>query len=171
MPTTRQEPKFGPLIFITYGLVAITTALAIGGYYYMSSHMEGAGVSQDQAGRERLVQVGAVWVAQYPGAHLEAPNVKTEDIPDGELTEGEMAFRTADDPRTVLEYYGDKLGSGGYQVSDAAENAAGGSVQAVKMGGRTRVQVVVDAEDQPDGSVVTVGTLRTFSKGEPEVGP
>ena len=110
MPTPRKDPKIGSLVMVTYGLVAITTALAIGGYYYLSSHMQDAGVSQDQAGQDRLVQVGAVWVAQYPGARLAPANVTRQEIPDGELTEGEMAFRTADDPEKVLTYYRDKLG-------------------------------------------------------------
>ncbi len=171
MPTPRKDPKFGSLIMVTYGLVTIMTAVAIGGYYYMSSHMQNPGVSLDQTGHDRLVQVGAVWVAQYPGALLAKGNIRTEEIPDGELTEGEMAFRTSDHPDKVLAYYRDKLGAVGYQVSEAAENEKGGSVQAVRMGGRTRVQVVVDSEDQPDGSVATIGTLRTFSKGEIEISP
>lgn len=172
MAFDRKDPKIGFLVAITYGLVMLTTLIAVGGYYYMSSQMGlETGISADQVGADRTVPVGAVWVPVYPKAALSGGTSSTTVATDGDITEGEAAFRSADPPRQVLEFYRDKLSVAGYLVSDAAENATGGSMQAMRLGGRMRVQIVLDAEPGEGGTVASTGVIRTFSRGEVPPGP
>lgn len=138
------------LIGVTYGLVIAMTLLAAGAYYYMRQSTEAS--RAQQAGR--AVPVGEVWVTMYPNASLEPPTTQTR----GDTIEGTMSFRTTDSIDRVLSFYQQQLGHSGFQVGQPASTDAGGSVQAMRQGGRMRVLVVVEAAK--DG---TQGLIRTFA--------
>ena len=62
----REGPKslnLWALVGITYGLVILTTGVAIGGYYYYKS--KETRTDQSEPDPTRRIMVGAVWVPVY----------------------------------------------------------------------------------------------------------
>jgi hypothetical protein len=156
MPSaSHQSPRIGLLALLTYGLVILTVIVAVAGYrFYLSRVPQPAPELADT----RTVQVGAVWVPPYPGASLQAPTTQLR----GDLTDGSMNFKTSDPAAQVVSFFESTLRRTGYQTSVAANNVAGGTVQAIRLGGRTRI--VVTVESTREGSAGTVRTLHREEK-------
>lgn len=165
MPVSRKDPKFGYLVAATYGLVIFTTVIAIGAYYYLSSRQDQTGSSLDETGAGRTLPVGDVWVNVYPGARMRPADTRLSGEDGKQIVEGVMEFTSADPPGQVLEFYRTQLARVGYLVSDGgdanAEESRGGSMQAVRLGGRIRVLV---SAVPGEGGEVTAGLIRTFAE-------
>lgn len=153
---SHREFRFGLLALVTYGLVFLFTGLAIGTYYYLDARREGGG--QSDVADTRTVQVGAIWVPAYPGAALRPPEVATRE----DLVDGKMDFTTSDPAAQVISYFQSILAQTGYQVmaspsGESPNNLGGGTVQAIRQGGRLRIVVTVEAARA--GSDVSIRTL------------
>ena len=148
--------RYGPrslnvwgLVGVTYGLVILTTAVAIGGYYYYRSKQ--APTDKSDPDPTRRIMVGAVWVPVYIGASYFAPT----SVEHGAITNGGVKFKTADPAGTVLSFYETSLKQTGYFTTTSG--TAGGTVQGVRRGGKMSVLVSVSSSSNE-----TQGEIRTL---------
>lgn len=151
MKSSQREPEFGKLALVTYAMVGLFLALAVGSYYYFISERRES--EQASMADTRTVQIGAIWVPAYPGAALRPPEVAKR----GDTIDGSMNFTTSDPAAQVVSFFENSLKRTGYQTTLAGNNVGGGTVQAVRQGGRMRVVVTVEAAR--DGADVAIRTL------------
>jgi hypothetical protein len=152
--TPHKSLNVWGLIGITYGLVIATSVLAVASYFYFRSEVK---PGDDADGKQlRRMMVGAVWVPIYAGATYVEPAI----VEQKEITTGSVKFRTNDPAGAVLGFYQGSLKEGGYVTF--TEGTAGGSVQAVRNGGKTNVTVSVTAGPQD-----TTGEIRTLHRADP----
>jgi hypothetical protein len=142
------------LIGITYGLVIATSVLAVASYFYFRSEIK-PGDDADPNPMRRMM-VGAVWVPVYTGATYVEPTI----VEQKEITTGSVKFRTKDPAGAVLGFYQGSLKEGGFVT--VTEGNAGGSVQAVRNGGKINVTVSVTT-----GPENTTGEIRTLHHADP----
>ncbi len=150
-PRSNEEPRFGTLAMVTYGLVFLTLALSIAAYFFMSRQA----TSQNAVKLEntRTVQVGAVWIPAYPGA---AFRDKASQV-NGNTTEGSLDFRSADPAAQVVAFFGDTFQRMGYTTTVATNNVGGGTVQAFRHGGRMHAFVTVESSREgAQGHITTL---------------
>ena len=144
------------LVGVTYGLVILTVAGSIGGYYYLRSKTPAA--SQTEPDDRRRIMVGAVWVPVYQGATYFAPT----SVEQGSITNGGVKFRTSDPAGAVLSFYDASLKQTGYFTT--VSGTMGGTVRGVRSGGRMSVLVSVNSNSKE-----TEGEVRTLFN-DPEKG-
>lgn len=153
MPQPRT-PNIWGLVAITYGLVIGTSVLAVASYFYFRS---GVKPGDDADGNPmRRMMVGAVWVPIYTGATFVEPAM----VEQKEITTGSVKFLTKDPAGAVLGFYQSSLKEGGFVT--VTQGNAGGSVQAVRNGGKINVTVSVTA-----GPENTTGEIRTLRHADP----
>jgi len=148
----REGPKslnLWALVGITYGLVILTTGVAIGGYYYYKS--KETRTDQSEPDPTRRIMVGAVWVPVYTGASYFGPT----SVEQGTITNGGVKFKTTDPAGAVLSFYETSLKQTGYFTT--VSGTAGGTVQGVRRGGKMSVLVSVSSS-----STETQGEIRTL---------
>jgi cytochrome c-type biogenesis protein CcmE len=142
------------LVGITYGLVLATSVLAVASYFYFRSEVK---PGDDADGNQmRRMMVGAVWVPIYSGATYVEPAM----VQQKEITTGSVKFRSKDPAGAVLGFYQGSLKEGGFVTF--TEGNAGGTVQAVRNGGKTNVTVSVTT-----GPENTTGEIRTLHRADP----
>jgi hypothetical protein len=149
----HREPRFGMLALVTYGLVILFTAVAAAGYFYYRSQVRPG--DQAEADPTRRILVGAVWVPVYEAATYFEPGSTEEKA----ITQGAIRFRTQDPAGSVLAFYEAKLRQGGFLTHTTGD--AGGTVQAIRDGGRTSVTVSVTSSSKD-----TSGEIRTLHRAE-----
>jgi hypothetical protein len=149
-----QAPNMWGLVAITYGLVIVTTLLAVTSYFYFRSEVR-PGDAAD-ANPMRRMMVGAVWVPIYSGATYVEPAI----VQQKEITTGSVKFHSKDPAGAVLGFYQESLKEGGFVTF--TEGNAGGTVQAVRNGGKTNVTVSVTT-----GPEKTTGEIRTLLHADP----
>jgi len=152
--TKPRQPNMLGLVTITYGLVIGITLLAVASYFYFRSEVR---PGDDADGNPmRRMMVGAVWVPIYTGATYVQPGTVREK----EITTGVVKFRTKDPAGSVLAFYQDSLKEGGFVTLTTGN--AGGTVQALRRGGKTNVtvSVVTSAEN-------TTGEIHTIQHADP----
>lgn len=137
------------LVGITYGLVILTTGVAIGGYYYYKA--KETPTDQAEPNPTRRIRVGAVWVPVYTGASYFGPT----SVEQGAITNGGVKFKTTDPAGVVLSFYETALEQTGYFTT--VSGTAGGTVQGVRRGGKMSVLVSVSSS-----STETQGEIRTL---------
>jgi len=137
------------LVGITYGLVMITMAVAIGGYYYYKSKQ--APADQSEPDQTRRIMVGAVWVPVY----LDASYFTPTSVEQGSITNGGVKFKTSHPAGEVLSFYETSLKQTGYFTTTTG--TAGGTVQGVRRGGKMSVLVSVSSS-----STETQGEIHTL---------
>ena len=136
----RNKFSLWGIVGLTYGLVIITTIIAIATYYWMKSSQ--TGVDQNDANTTRRIIIGAVWVPLYPGAAYTEASSQTEGSEQrGVVTQGTIHFTSKDGAGAVMSFYQDGLKQTGFFTTTTGN--AGGTVQAIKSGGRTSVLVTV----------------------------
>lgn len=145
----RNSLNVWGLVGITYGLVAITILVAVGGYYYYRSKQ--APGDQSEPDQTRRIMVGAVWVPVYIGASYFAP----ASVEQGAITNGSVQFKTNDPGGAVLAFYETSLKQTGYFTT--VSGTAGGTVQGVRRGGKMSVLVSVSSSSNE-----TQGEIRTL---------
>lgn len=154
MPNSKKPLNVWGLVAITYGLVLATSVLAVASYFYFRS---GVKPGDDADGNQtRRMMVGAVWVPIYVGATYVEPGI----VEQKEITTGAVKFRSKDPAGAVLGFYQESLKEGGFVTF--TEGNAGGTVQAVRNGGRTNVTVTVTT-----GADNTTGEIRTLHRADP----
>lgn len=142
------------LIGITYGLVIATSVVAVASYFYFRSEIK-TGDDAD-ANPMRRMMVGAVWVPIYSGATYVEPTMLQQK----EITTGTVKFRTKEPAGAVLAFYQETLKEGGFVTLTTGN--AGGTVQAVRRGGKTNVSVSVTTSSEN-----TTGEIRTLHHADP----
>lgn len=152
--SSRPQPKFGFLILVTYGLVMLITVLAGVAYFQSRSGIQ----SGDQADPNpmRRMMVGAVWVPIYTEATYYEPNM----VEQKEITTGSVKFRTKEPAGSVLAFYEASLRESGFLPLTTGN--AGGTVQAVRRGGRISVTVSVTTSSKN-----TTGEIHTLNHRDP----
>ena len=152
--TSRPGPKFGILVLLTYGLVFFFTVLAAAAYFYSRSEIQ----SGDQADPNpmRRMMVGAVWVPIYTQATYYEPAM----VEQKEITTGTVKFRTKEPAGSVLAFYEAALTESGFFPLRTGN--AGGTIQAVRRGGRISVTVSVTTSSQN-----TTGEIHTLNHRDP----
>jgi len=145
----NKNPRFGILAVVTYGLVILFTVLAAAGYYYYRSQLRPG--DQAAADPTRRIMVGAVWVPVYEQATYFEPGSNQQQA----ITQGGIKFRTQDPAGAVLAFYEARLKQGGFLTHMTGD--AGGTVQAVRNGGRTSVTVsVASSSENTTGEIHTL---------------
>ena len=153
MPKPRSPNMWG-LVAITYGLVIVTALLAVASYFYFRSEIK---PGDDADGNPmRRMMVGAVWVPIYAGATYVEPAM----VEQKEIATGSVKFRSKDPAGAVLGFYQESLKEGGFVTF--TEGNAGGTVQAVRNGGKIHVTVTVTT-----GSENTTGEIHTLRHADP----
>lgn len=149
----NKDPRLGILAAVTYGLVILTTLLAAAGYFYYRSQIRPG----DQADPDptRRILVGAVWVPVYDAATYFEPGSSEQNA----ITQGAIKFRTNDPAGSVLAFYDARLKQSGFLTHTTGD--AGGTVQAVRNGGRTSVTVSVTSSSEN-----TTGEIHTLHHEE-----
>ena len=145
----RNSLNVWGLVGITYGLVAITILVAVGGYYYYRSNQ--SPTDQSEPDQTRRIMVGAVWVPVYIGASYFAPT----SVEQGAITNGGVKFKASDPAGAVLAFYETSLKQTGYFTT--VSGTAGGTVQGVRRGGK--MSVLVSVSSSSNG---TQGEIRTL---------
>ena len=145
----RNSLNVWGLVGVTYGLVAITVVVAIGGYYYFKSQQ--TPTDQSEPDQTRRIMVGAVWVPVYTEASYFSPT----SVEQGAITNGGVKFKTTDPAGAVLAFYENSLKQTGYFTT--ITGTAGGTVQGVRRGGKMSVLVSVSSS-----SAETQGEIRTL---------
>lgn len=154
MSSSRKSLNVWGLVGLTYGLVLATSVLAVASYFYFRSEVK---PGDDADGNQmRRMMVGAVWVPIYTGATYVEPAM----VQQNEITTGSVKFRTKDPAGAVLGFYQGSLKEGGFVT--LTEGNAGGTVQAVRRGGKTNVTVTVTT-----GPENTTGEIRTLQHADP----
>lgn len=150
MSGNRQGPKFGILILLTYGLVMLITVLAGVAYFQSRSGIQ----SGDQADPNpmRRMMVGAVWVPIYTEATYYEPNM----VEQKDITTGTVKFRTKEPAGSVLAFYEASLRESGFFPLTTGN--VGGTIQAVRNGGRMSVTVSATTSSQN-----TTGEIHTLN--------
>jgi hypothetical protein len=133
----RNSLNVWGLVGLTYGLVIITMAVAVGSYFYYKSNE--ASTDQSEPDPTRRILVGGVWVPVYLSASYFAPT----SIEQGAITNGGIKFKTSDPAGEVLAFYEKSLKQTGYFTT--ITGTAGGSVQGVRSGGKMSVLVSVSS--------------------------
>jgi hypothetical protein len=139
---------------VTYGLVALTTLLAVAAYFYFRAGVRAG--EQADPNPQRRIMVGTVWVPVY----INATYIEPEQQQEKAISTGGVKFRTKDSAAAVLTFYQDSLRRGGFVTLTPSDN--GGTVQVVQNGGRTSVRVTVTS-----GAENTTGEIRTLNHVEP----
>lgn len=145
----QQNPRIGVLAAVTYGLVIATIVLAAGTYYYYRASMQPG--EQADVNPMRRMMVGAVWVPIYG----EATYIEPAEVQEKEITTGSVKFRTQDPAGAILAFYESALKKEGYFTTTSGD--AGGTVQAVRSGGKFTVAVTVTSSAEN-----TKGEIRTL---------
>ncbi len=154
MSVPKKTLNVWGLVAITYGLVLATSVLAVASYFYFRSEVK---PGDDADGNQmRRMMVGAVWVPVYTGATYVEPGM----VEQKEITTGWVKFRTKDPAGAVLGFYQGSLKEGGFVT--VTQGNAGGTVQAVRRGGKTNVTVSVTT-----GPENTTGEIRTLHRADP----
>lgn len=154
MPSRKQSLNVWGLVGITYGLVLATSVLAVASYFYFRSEVK---PGDDADGNQmRRMMVGAVWVPIYSGATYVEPAMLQQK----EITTGSVKFRSKEPAGAVLGFYQQSLKEGGFVTF--TEGSAGGTVQAVRNGGKINVTVTVTT-----GPENTTGEIRTLHHADP----
>ena len=96
------------------------------------------------------------WVPPYPGAALE--NISTKQTHD-ELSYG-FSFRTADDFKQVLAFYGERLQSAGFKVDVKNTGEHGGEVHAMSDGGSRSLDAIAVHVLQGSGTEVGITAVQ-----------
>jgi len=146
------------LVGITYGLVIATSVLAIAAYFHFRADIRPG--DQADANPLRRMHVGSVWVPIYEQATYFEPTQLEQKA----ITTGTVKFRTPDGPGAVLSFYQSTLKEGGFVTLTTGN--AGGTVQAVRRGGKTTVLVTVSGATK--SGEVTTGEIRTLNHEEPK---
>jgi hypothetical protein len=139
----KEIPNIWALAGVVYGIVAATTILALGVYFYLAS-----GAKRDNSGQLDNVLVGSVWVPSYPDAVVREVNSSKQ----GDSTEGTLRFKTADSVQSVLSFYRTRMNKGSYHVYG---NSGGDTVRAISASGRIAVQVSRDASGKETEGIIT----------------
>jgi len=129
---------------VTYGLVAITTIIALGAYYYMIS---GTKTEPERAGN---ITVGTVWVSMYPGAIVH----DTTSSRHGDASEGTLKFGSVDPTAKVLAFYRTSLHKGGFQLEGNSDEH---TLRAIGRAGK--VEVTISADPRGEGSESQIATI------------
>lgn len=148
MISGRKPRNLWILVGVTYGAVAVTTAIALLWYQHVSSGVK----TQEPIGN---LSVGTVWVSMYPGALVH----RTSTSRRGEITEGTLNFGSNDPPGTVLAFYRTTLHKSGYQLEANSDQR---TVRAIGRAGK--VEVVVSAEPNGQGSEAQIATVDSQKK-------
>ncbi|MEP6961177.1 MAG: hypothetical protein ABI995_03820 [Acidobacteriota bacterium] len=159
----RPRPKslnLWGLVGITYGLVIATAVLAIGSYFYFRASVRPG--DQADPNPMRRIRVGTVWVPIYEQASYFDPTSMQEKA----ISQGTVKFRTKDGAGAVLAFYQNTLKEGGFVTLTTGN--AGGSVQAVRRGGKTTVLVTVSSASGSKTGENTTGEIRTLNHEEPK---
>jgi len=142
------------VVAVTYGLVIVTSIVAIASYFYFRSEIR---PGDDADGNPmRRMMVGAVWVPIYAGATYVEPASHREK----EITTGSVKIRSQEPAGALLGFYQEALKEGGYVTF--TEGNAGGTVQAIRNGGKINVTVTVTTASQN-----TTGEIRTLHHADP----
>jgi len=80
------------------------------------------------------------------------------------ITKGTIKFRTKDGPGSVLAFYEKTLKEGGFVA--LTTGSAGGTVQAVRRGGKTTVLVSVSGASKQ--GEITTGEIQTLDQEDPK---
>jgi hypothetical protein len=157
----QRNPRLGVLVAITYGLVIATTVLAVGTYYYFRASIQPG--EQADPNPIRRMMVGAVWVPIYGSATYVDP----ASVAEKEITTGSVIFHTSDPPGEVLAFYDGALKKEGYFTTMTGD--AGGTVQAVRSGGKFTVAVTVTSStENTKGEIHTLHHADTKDASRPK---
>lgn len=126
------------LAAVTYGLVILTTAIAVFVYYRVWG---GPPKEDDLFDRTGSVAVGSLWVPVYPGALLEG---QTADK-NGESTRTTFRMNMSAKPHDVVEFYKTRMKASPFHYTNAGENETGGTVFATARAGKATIFVTVKA--------------------------
>jgi hypothetical protein len=151
---SRQGPRFGILVLLTYGIVILFTLLAAVAYFYTRSELQPG--DQADPNPMRRMMVGAVWVPIFPEATYYEPNM----VEQKEIATGTVKFRTKEPAGSVLAFYEGALRESGFLPLTTGN--AGGTIQAVRRGGRISVTVSATTSSQN-----TTGEIHTLNHRDP----
>jgi hypothetical protein len=145
MDPPRKPPNVWILAGVTYGLVIVTTIIALLAYHYLLPR-----TNREEPEKAGNIAVGSVWISMYPGAVVHDATSSTHE----QVTEGTLKFGSGDPPDKMLAFYRTTLHKSGFQIE---ANTGLRTIRAIGYAGK--VEVVVSADLRNQGSEIQISTM------------